>query len=357
MCIGNRDVVPDGGLEGSDAGMHAPAQLAFGEQREPALHQIDPGGAGGREVQMEARPLQQPLADQGRFMRAIVVEDQMHVQLCGDRRLNRVEELPELSRPMPLMELPNDAAGFDFQGGEERGRAMAMVVMGPTLNLSRAHRQQGARAVQGLNLGFLIHAQDQRFVGGMQVEPHNITHLLNKQRVGRQLERLGAVRLQAEGPPDALHRTPAHPARLRHSAGAPMRRVGGRRLQSLGDNPFHGRIRHRAWGTGAGLIQQPIEAVDEKALPPFADRLRRHTDGTGDGEIRLPLGTGQNNPGPLRQRLSGFRAARPLLQGLSFGRRQGQRSCRSSSSHGVLPSIPEDTSDAQLIPRTSETGH
>lgn len=134
----------------------------------------------------------------------------MHVQLRGAIRFNRVEELPELLRSMPLLELPDDAACFDFQGGEERGRAMAMVVMGPMFDLSRAHRQQGARAVQGLNLGFLILAQDQRFVGLLQVESHNIAHLLDKQGIGRQFERLRAMRLQAEGPPDAM----PHTARL-----------------------------------------------------------------------------------------------------------------------------------------------
>ena len=30
--------------------VHAPAQLLFGEQLEPALHQVQPRGAGGREL-------------------------------------------------------------------------------------------------------------------------------------------------------------------------------------------------------------------------------------------------------------------------------------------------------------------
>lgn len=50
MCIGDRDVGPDGSLESSDTGVYAPAQLAFGEQRKPAFDQIDPGGAGRREM-------------------------------------------------------------------------------------------------------------------------------------------------------------------------------------------------------------------------------------------------------------------------------------------------------------------
>jgi hypothetical protein len=77
---------------------------------------------------------------------------------------------------------------------------MAVIVMRPTHNLPRAHRQQRARPVQGLNLGFLIHAQNQRFVWGLQGEAHNIAPLLDKQGIGRQFERLRPMRLQAKGP-------------------------------------------------------------------------------------------------------------------------------------------------------------
>ncbi len=170
---GDRDVVPEGGLEGSDTGGHASAQMAFGEPRQPALDQIDPGGAGRRAVHLEAWPLQEPAADQGCFMGPRVVTDQMHVQLRGDIRVNRVEELSELLRPMPLMELPNDPAWWAFQGGEERRRARARGVLRSTLDLSRGHRQQRARPVQGWNLRLLIHTQHQGLVWRMPVESHN----------------------------------------------------------------------------------------------------------------------------------------------------------------------------------------
>jgi hypothetical protein len=134
---------------------------------------------------MEAWALQQPPANQRRFMGAVVVQDHMHVQAGRDVGLDRVEELPELTCPMPLVEGADDAAGLHFQGREERGRAMAAVVMRPALDLPRTHRQQRARAVQGLNLRLFIDAQDQRFVRWMEREPYNIPHLLDKQRIGR----------------------------------------------------------------------------------------------------------------------------------------------------------------------------
>jgi hypothetical protein len=45
-------------------------------------------------------------------MRAIVVQDQMHVQAGLDVGLDRVEELSELTRSMPLVEGANDAPVF-----------------------------------------------------------------------------------------------------------------------------------------------------------------------------------------------------------------------------------------------------
>jgi len=355
--VGHCDVLPDGGLEGLDTGVHPSTQLALRQQREPAFHAVEPRGTGRGEVQMEVGTFQQPPANQSRLMGAIVVQDHMHVQAGRDVRLDRIEELPELPRPMPLVECANDAAGLHFQGREERGRAMAVVVMRPSLNLPGTHRQQGARAVQGLNLRFLIHAQDERLVRGMEREPHDIAHLLNKQRVGRQFERLGAMRLQAEGPPDALHGTPAHPALLRHGACAPVGRVGGRRLEGVGHDPFNRRVCHRAWRAGARFIQQPIEAVGHKALPPLPDALQRHPDPMGHGGVRVSIRTREHDPGSLGQGLRRLRTSRPLIQSLSFHGCHSQRRFGSSSSHGVLPSIPENTSKAQLIPRTSETGH
>ncbi len=82
-------------------------------------------------------------------------------------------------------------------------------------------------------------------------------------------------------------------------------------LQGVSDDAFNGRIRHRPRGTGARFIQQPIEAVGHKALPPFTDRLRCDPYDTGYSGIRLSLSTGQNNPGSLRQRLRGLRTAYP----------------------------------------------
>jgi hypothetical protein len=53
-----------------------------------------------------------------------------------------------------------------------------------------------------LNLALFIDAQDQRMLRRRQIEADDIAHLLDKQRIGRELEGLGAMRLEVESLPD-----------------------------------------------------------------------------------------------------------------------------------------------------------
>ena len=55
LGVGLVDVVLDGGLEIGGAGEHTALETAAGEEREPGLDQVEPGGRGGGEVQVPAR--------------------------------------------------------------------------------------------------------------------------------------------------------------------------------------------------------------------------------------------------------------------------------------------------------------
>src|SRR3989454_3907525 len=134
-----------------------------------------------------------------------------HIERRRYGRLDRVEEPAEFHRAVPVVKLPDDLAGLDVQRGEERGRAMARVVVGPALHLPGPHRQQRLRAIQGLNLGFLVDAQDQRLVRRIEVEPHDVADLVDEQRILGQLERLDPMWAQAERAPDPTDRRLAEP--------------------------------------------------------------------------------------------------------------------------------------------------
>ena len=70
---------------------------------------------------------------------------------------------------------------------------MAGVVMGAPLHLTWPHRQQGLRSVLRLELRLLIDAEHKRPLGWRQVEADYVANFLDKQRVVRELECLGAV--------------------------------------------------------------------------------------------------------------------------------------------------------------------
>lgn len=48
-------------------------------------------------------------------------------------------------------------------------------------------------------------SQDERFGRRRKVKADDVADLLDEERVGRQLERLGAMRLQRKGAPDAMN--------------------------------------------------------------------------------------------------------------------------------------------------------
>jgi hypothetical protein len=86
---------------------------------------------------------------------------------------------------MSLVKLPDNLSGGGLQGCKQRGGSMPPVVVGASLHLTRAHRQKRLRAIQSLDLGFLIHTQNQGLIRRVEVKPNNVTYLLDEKRVRR----------------------------------------------------------------------------------------------------------------------------------------------------------------------------
>lgn len=155
-------------------------------------------------MDVPARSLCQPIADQYGLVGGIVVHDEVDVEVGGDVGLDMVEELAELGRAMLGIAASYDGSGGYVEGAEQRRGAVPLVVVGAALDLSGAHRQQGLAAVECLNLAFFVDAEDEGTVRRRHVEPDDVAHLLHEQRIGGEFERLGAVRLEAERLPDAM---------------------------------------------------------------------------------------------------------------------------------------------------------
>ena len=95
---------------------------------------------------------------------------------------------------MALAAVADDGAIEHVEGGEQRGGAMAFVVMSEGAAAALLQRQAGLGAVKGLDLALLVHAQHQRVHWRVEIEANHIAQFLDKLRVSRELERLDTMR-------------------------------------------------------------------------------------------------------------------------------------------------------------------
>ena len=79
------EVVANRLLELTRTAMRAATDLLLRERREPPLDEIEPQCPCRCEVQMEARMAREPAVDARRLVRAVVVENQMHIEVCRAR--------------------------------------------------------------------------------------------------------------------------------------------------------------------------------------------------------------------------------------------------------------------------------
>jgi hypothetical protein len=79
--------------------------------------------------------------------------------------------------PVALHTAPDDLALEDIEGGEQRGGAVALVIMGHGGAAPLLDRQSGLRAVERLDLTFLVDAENHGMSRRIDVEADDILHL------------------------------------------------------------------------------------------------------------------------------------------------------------------------------------
>src|SRR6266481_818943 len=103
------------------------------------------------------------------FVRGIIVHD--HVDLLAGRNhvLDGPQELQPFLMAMLLVVHGNHLALKCVNSGKQRGRAVALIVVGHRSTAAFFHRQARLRPIQSLNLTLLIGAQNDGVLGGIQV--------------------------------------------------------------------------------------------------------------------------------------------------------------------------------------------
>src|SRR6266705_303965 len=290
-------VLTNGSNEFSHAAKRSTPNALARDLREPALHQVQPRGPRGDEMEMVALALSEPLLHLGMFVRAVVVHDQMNLPPTRSLPIDALHKVQKLLMPMSRQAATDDGALQDIERGEQRRRAVTDVVVSLTSRESGAHGQRGLRTVESLDLTLLVNAQHQGLVRRVQVQPDHIAQLPHEVGVAAQLERLRSVWLQTVSFPDAVDRGGTHPVRTRHRAHAPMRRVAWPSLQRGVHDRFHLRRSNLLPpARSRRILQQPGKARLRIALSPEKDRWPAGVELLGQAMVRLPLRGRQHDP-------------------------------------------------------------
>jgi len=126
-----------------------------------------------------------------------------------DLAFDRIEEADELLMSVALHAAADDLALEHVEGGEQHGRAVALVVVGHCPATTGLQRQARLRSVECLDLRFFVGAEHDGMRRRIDIEPDDVPEFRHELGVVRQLELTHPVRLQAVRPPDPLYRTDA----------------------------------------------------------------------------------------------------------------------------------------------------
>ncbi len=267
------DVFKNGLLELADAGERAAAQTLLGQISKPALDQVQPGTAGRSEVHVKPWVTSQPPPYLGMLVGRIVICHQVQFSLRIGRGIDVLQKLDPLLVSMPRHTRINHNAFRHVEHCEQRGGAVALVIVGPGAQTAGINRQALLHAIEGLNLRLLVDAQHNGMLWWVQIQADDVHQLLGEMRIVGDLERLHAMRLEIGLLPHPLHHRRRRAQVLGQRPRAPMR--GGRRCLSGGrlHNPSREFLFGRRGTTAAcGILLNPGQPLLGEAVAT-SDRL------------------------------------------------------------------------------------
>lgn len=165
-----------------------PAQTLLGEVAKEAFHHVEPGGAGGCEMHVQAGMPLQPVFHLGVFVRGVVVRDEVYFSVRWGLPVDEPKEAQPFLMPMLTPAGREHLPVQRVQRGKERGGAVSFVVVGHRLGAAFFKRQTLLGPIQGLDLALLIQRKYQRMLGRVQIQSHDLFQFLGKLRVVAELE-------------------------------------------------------------------------------------------------------------------------------------------------------------------------
>ena len=218
-----------------------------------------------------------------------------------DGALDGVEEADELLMAMLLHAAPDHGSVEHVERGEQRRRAVAFVVVGHGPAFAGLERQAGLRAVERLDLAFLVDRDDDGVRGRVHVEADDVLDLLGEIGIVGALEGAEAMRLQPMRLPQALDGAQAMmPTAL--AMARPVQWVaspGG--SEQVSSSTFATTLAESGALPGLRVLSRSkaVDALLAVAQLPAPDRGAADPGATRDFQNRQALGGQQNDLRPL----------------------------------------------------------
>ena len=114
----------DVGLEGLYGAVVAAADELIGDVGEPPFDLVDPAGIGRGEMHMEPGVSSEPFADGRGFVGAVVVANQVNVEVIGDLGVDLDQEFSELDGAVSPVQAGDHCSTRGIEGGEQAGGAV-----------------------------------------------------------------------------------------------------------------------------------------------------------------------------------------------------------------------------------------
>src|SRR5271166_978491 len=149
IAIPRRDKFLDSGHPVGNAGEAAAPDRFAGQIAKPTFDHIEPTGTGRNKMHVKAPTPCQPASNLRSFVSAVVVQDQMQVEILRILGIDLTQEAQKLLVPMVRETTTRDRSGRHVEGGKECGGAMAHIIVRPRATASALHRQSRLRAIQG----------------------------------------------------------------------------------------------------------------------------------------------------------------------------------------------------------------
>ena len=270
ILLGNEAV--DCSLEVDQRMEGAAPEAATGELGKEALDRVKPRARRRREVEGEALVPIEPLAHLRMLMRTIVVEDHVDPLPRRNLPLDHIEEADELLMTMTLHVAADHGAVEHVERGEQRGGAIALVVLGHGAGAALLQRQTRLCAIERLDLALLIEGENDRLRRRIDIEPDHIAQLLDELGVVREFELPHTVGLKAMSASNALDRADADPDPACHHRRGPVGRLDRWIAQRQRDDAL-GDVRLQRWNARRpGLVaQQALDTFFGESLLPAPD--------------------------------------------------------------------------------------